>query len=161
MPCIFQVKPLTSRFKSSVRVRCTRSRRKPHSLCEYIAYECYLVLIYSAAVILSAVGSTGTTALRPAGLPEPRIFEGKFEVVSFSGTIGPGSHHLHMSISDPECQVFGGHVMPGCVVRTTLEVVIGIIDSIRFNRPKDIRTGYHELSIDNMDDLVIAKRARK
>lgn len=111
-----------------------------------------------AAVVVSAVGSTGTTMLRPAGLPEPRKFEGKFEVVSFTGTIGPSSHHLHMSISDPECHVYGGHVMPGCVVRTTFEVVLGLLEGLQFNRPKDVRTGYDELSIDNAPPV---KRARQ
>jgi len=101
-----------------------------------------------AVAVLSAVGSTGTTALRPAGLPRARVFEGKFEVVSLSGTISAsGGHHLHMSISDAECHVYGGHVMPGCLVRTTLEVVLGEIEGVEFARPMDLRTGYDELSI--------------
>ena len=101
----------------------------------------------SAAAIMSAVGSTGKTTLRPAGLPNPRAFEGKFEVVSLSGTVGTGGHHLHMSISDAECRVFGGHVMPGCITRTTLELILGEIQGVEFVRQTDVRTGYDELSV--------------
>ena len=61
-----------------------------------------------------------------------------------------------MSISDAECNVFGGHVMPGCTVRTTLEVVIGEIEGLEFTRPTDLRTGYDELSIGTRQ-----KRARE
>lgn len=99
----------------------------------------------NAAAVLSAVGSTAQTVLRPAGLSEPRVFDGKFEVVSFSGTIGNMCHHLHMSISDADCRVLGGHVMPGCLVRTTLELVIGEIQGVAFIRPMDVRTGFDEV----------------
>ena len=104
-----------------------------------------------AATICSAVGSTATTVLRPAGLPTVRVFDGKFEVVSLTGTLGVRGHHLHMSISDANCQVFGGHVMRGCIVRTTLEVVLGVIDGLEFTRPNDVRTGYDELSINEVN----------
>jgi len=102
----------------------------------------------SAAAILSCVGSTGQTVLRPAGVPAPRTFSSKYEILSLSGTFGAQGHHLHMSISDPDCAVFGGHVMKGCLVRTTAEIVLGEIQGVRFSRPQDPRTGYDELSID-------------
>lgn len=104
-----------------------------------------------AAAVLSAVGSTGKTTLRPAGSPAPREFDGRFEVVSLSGTLGASRHHLHMSISDAECRTFGGHVMAGCEVRTTLEVVLGEVEGVDFSRPTDQRTGYDELSIGESD----------
>eukprot|EP00658_Telonema_sp_P-2_P078863 TRINITY_DN7486_c0_g1_i2.p1 TRINITY_DN7486_c0_g1~~TRINITY_DN7486_c0_g1_i2.p1 ORF type:complete len:254 (-),score=57.42 TRINITY_DN7486_c0_g1_i2:79-840(-) len=54
-----------------------------------------------AAMVLTCVGSTGTTVLRPAGSSEPKLLEGKFEIVSLTGTLGAGGgHHLHMSVSD-------------------------------------------------------------
>lgn len=99
-----------------------------------------------AAALISAVGSTATTVLRPAGMRTSREFVGKFEVVSLSGTIGGKGHHLHMSISDSECKVLGGHVMPGCIVRTTLEVIIGEIEGVEFSRPTDTRTGFDEVA---------------
>jgi len=100
-----------------------------------------------AAAVLACVGSTGRTRLRPAGATEPRVFDGKHEIVSLTGTLGTGGHHLHMSISNPECCVFGGHVLEGCIIRTTAEIVLGLIDGLHFARPVDDRTGHRELSI--------------
>lgn len=102
-----------------------------------------------AAIVVTCVGSTGKTTLRPAGVPTPRVFEGKHEIVSLTGTLseGCGGHHLHMSISDSQCNVFGGHVLEGCIVRTTAEIALGQLPGVRFERPQDERTGYDELSI--------------
>mmetsp|Transcript_31209 Transcript_31209/g.89553 ORF Transcript_31209/g.89553 Transcript_31209/m.89553 type:complete len:331 (-) Transcript_31209:92-1084(-) len=100
-----------------------------------------------AAVVLTCVGSTGQTTLRPAGVPKPKVFEGKFEIVSMTGTLSRAGHHLHMSISDPECNVFGGHMMEGCIVRTTAEIALSVLEGLEFTRPLDARTGYDELSI--------------
>lgn len=101
----------------------------------------------SAAFVLSVVGSTGRTTLRPAGVPELRVFEGKHEIVSMTGTVSQHGHHLHLAVSDAQCQVVGGHMMPGCIVRTTAEIVLGVASGLEFTRPLDARTGYDELSI--------------
>lgn len=100
-----------------------------------------------AAVVLTCVGSTGKTTLRPAGIPRPKTFDGKYEIVSMTGTLSRTGHHLHMSISDPDCNVFGGHMMEGCIVRTTAEIALGVLEGLEFTRPMDARTGYDELSI--------------
>merc|ERR1711920_262009 len=99
---------------------------------------------WSAVSVLSVVGSTGKTTLRPAGSPIGKVFDGKFEIVSLSGTIGLDCHHLHMSISDEHCNMFGGHMMEGCIVRTTVELTLGVIHGVSFTRPIDARTGYDE-----------------
>lgn len=104
-----------------------------------------------AATVLSCVGSTGQTTLRPAGIPTPRILDGKFEIVSLTGTLSRRAHHLHMSVSDSNCVVSGGHVLPGCIVRTTAEIVLGLLPGLRFTRPLDDRTGYDELSIEAVE----------
>ena len=43
---------------------------------------------------------------------------------SLTGTLSPTGHHLHMSISDRDCRTYGGHVLEGCIVRTTAELVL-------------------------------------
>ncbi|KAL1522861.1 hypothetical protein AB1Y20_017827 [Prymnesium parvum] len=101
-----------------------------------------------AACVLSCVGSTGKTTLRPAGARAPRVFEqSPFEIVSLVGTLGADGHHLHLSIADEECVVRGGHALEGCIVRTTAEVVLGEILGVEFHRRQDERTGYDELFI--------------
>ena len=39
-----------------------------------------------AATVLSCVGSTGTTTLRPAATSKLRVYKGAHEIISFSGT---------------------------------------------------------------------------
>ena len=49
-----------------------------------------------------------------------KTYEGHFEIVSLVGTIDPdGQHHLHISISDAEGDVFGGHVFAEHIIYTT------------------------------------------
>ena len=100
-------------------------------------------------MVLACVGSTGPrTTLRPAGAGEARLLDGDYEIVSLTGTLSPTGHHLHMSISDRDCRTYGGHVLEGCTVRTTAEVVLGVLEGVAFNRPVDARTGFKELSVD-------------
>ena len=56
-------------------------------------------------------------------------------------------HHLHLSISDAECRVVGGHLLQGCIVRTTAEIVLAELEGAAFERPHDPLTGFAELSI--------------
>ena len=47
-------------------------------------------------------------------------FKGHFEIVSLVGTVDPdGQHHLHISISDADGNVFGGHVLSDHIIYTT------------------------------------------
>jgi predicted DNA-binding protein with PD1-like motif len=39
----------------------------------------------------------------------------------------------------------GGHVMPGCIVRTTAEIVLAPLPGWVFTREHDARTGFKEL----------------
>ena len=52
---------------------------------------------------------------------------------------------LHLSIADRDGRILGGHLLDGCLVRTTLEVVMQEIDGVRMLRAKDAETGYEEL----------------
>ncbi|MBK9275976.1 MAG: DUF296 domain-containing protein [Flavobacteriales bacterium] len=95
--------------------------------------------------VIAAVGSLGPCALRFAGRTEPTILPDDQEVVTLSGTIGPDGAHLHATVSDPDGAVRGGHVPAGCVVRTTLEIVILEIEGVVLHRPHDPLTGSNEL----------------
>ncbi|HEY9022710.1 MAG TPA: PPC domain-containing DNA-binding protein, partial [Burkholderiaceae bacterium] len=73
--------------------------------------------------------------------------EGDLEILTLSGTLGAGGAHLHMSLSDADGRVLGGHVAPGCIVRTTAEVLLALLDDVRFTREPDAATGYAELHV--------------
>lgn len=100
-----------------------------------------------AAWIAGCTGSLTDVALRYAGQEETTLLTGTFEVISLSGTLEREGEHLHLSVSDPKGAVLGGHMMPGCTVRTTLELVIGELDGLTFSRQPCAVSGYDELAI--------------
>jgi predicted DNA-binding protein with PD1-like motif len=100
-----------------------------------------------AGFILTAVGSLRSAALRLADQKEATTFAGKFEIVSLVGTMGQDGVHLHLSISDSSGRTIGGHLVEGCQVYTTVEIVIGEARGLAFTRVQDEETGYKELKI--------------
>ena len=105
----------------------------------------------SAATVISAVGSLNAATLRMAGArantQDIRSLNGPFEIVSLVGNLGQGRTHLHISISDKEGNVIGGHVKEGCEVHTTVELVLAVEDNLIFGEEDDPKTGFGELSI--------------
>lgn len=102
---------------------------------------------WPAAVVLSCVGSLSQAQLRLADASEGTPFQGPFEIVSLEGTLSSDGPHLHLALADRQGQVIGGHVLAGCLVYTTAEMVIGVLPELRFARPLDAETGYRELLV--------------
>lgn len=105
-----------------------------------------------AGVLLSVVAGLDPAVLRMAGAePDHQItktMNGPFEVVGGTGTISKDGCHIHISISDQDGNVFGGHLKHGCVVAYTAEVVIGIFEDVTYSRVRDEETGFEELTIE-------------
>jgi predicted DNA-binding protein with PD1-like motif len=101
----------------------------------------------AAGFIAAAVGSLSVAQLRFAGRDEGTRLDGPLELVALSGTLSPDSAHLHASVSDADGRVTGGHLLPGCLVRTTAEIVVGVPPGVAFARVHDPATGYRELEI--------------
>jgi predicted DNA-binding protein with PD1-like motif len=105
-----------------------------------------------AAFVLSAIGSLSTAGIRLAGAEQPTRLTGEMEILTLSGTVavaddGKTSSHMHMAISTVTGQVMGGHVAPGCIVRTTAEVLLALLPDWQFTREPDAATGYDELVV--------------
>ena len=100
-----------------------------------------------AGWIAGVVGSLSQAALRFAGEPDSTLFTGAFEIISLSGTLDAEGGHLHLSVADAQGVMRGGHVMPGCLVRTTCELIIGELEGITFLREPCSLSGYDELVI--------------
>ncbi len=97
--------------------------------------------------VISAVGSLSIAQLRFAGAAEATAIRGDLEILSLSGTLSPDGAHLHIAISGSSGAVIGGHLCAGSLVRTTAELVIGLLPEWRFSRKLDLATGYLELRI--------------
>jgi predicted DNA-binding protein with PD1-like motif len=100
-----------------------------------------------AACVLACVGSLRQATLRYANQPNRTVLEGKFEIVSLTGTFSRHGSHYHVAVSDGEGRAFGGHLLPGCLIYTTAEIVVGVLPGLLFGRELDPDTGYPELVI--------------
>ena len=100
-----------------------------------------------AACIVTCVGSLQKTVLRLANQDHPTTFEGKREIVSLVGTLSVTGSHLHLSVSDSTGVTLGGHLVEGCQVYTTAEIIIGVLPAYRFTREPDPKSGYNELKV--------------
>jgi hypothetical protein len=102
-----------------------------------------------AGCVLTCVGSLTVAVLRLANRNEHSTFSGHFEIVSLTGTLSVHGSHLHISISDPDGQTIGGHLVEGCKVYTTAEIVIAAFPGIVFKRQPCELSGYDELVIES------------
>jgi predicted DNA-binding protein with PD1-like motif len=53
----------------------------------------------------------------------------------------------HLAVADSRGAVIGGHLCAGSLVRTTAELVTGLLPEWRFRRELDPATGYAKLRI--------------
>lgn len=101
-----------------------------------------------AGVVLSAVGSLTHATLRLANRSFYNEYDGHFEIVSITGTVSIHGSHIHISISDGEGKTIGGHLVGGCKIYTTAEIVIAEIEDVIYKRELyENDSGYEELSV--------------
>ena len=101
----------------------------------------------AAAFVLQGIGSLNAAQLRLAGASTPLELRGDLEILTLAGTLSPDGPHLHMTVSDADGRVFGGHVAAGCIVRTTAEVLLALLPGHRFSREVDALSGFGELVV--------------
>jgi len=101
----------------------------------------------TTAFVIGGIGSLSTTRLRLAGADRPIDMAGDVELLTLSGSIAANGSHLHMTVADAKGHVMGGHVAPGCIVRTTAEVLVALLPAWRFDREPDAATGYDGLVV--------------
>jgi len=134
-----------------VHTLCTRLRRGDdiYMNLKRIAEENEI----SAACVLSMVGCVSKARLRCAGGEAFIDLPGPLEIVSCTGTLSKDRIHIHASFSNRTLNTFGGHMREGCIVDTTAEVVLFIMDDTRFLSRFDEMTGYNELEIQAVEGM--------
>ena len=104
----------------------------------------------NAGWIITCVGSLRRCSLRFANQQLPHIDEGFFEIVALSGTVSTAGCHLHTALSDNAGSVKGGHLLEGCIIYTTAEIIIGATSELVFTRENDGTTEWKELQIQSL-----------
>lgn len=100
-----------------------------------------------AACLLTCVGSLTTANIRYANQENGTVSKGHFEIVSLTGVMSRHGSHYHISIANKLGEVIGGHLLSGCKIYTTAELVLGIVPEHVLLRTMDPNTGYPELDI--------------
>jgi len=101
-----------------------------------------------AGCILSSVGSLMHAALRLANREYLSEYNGHFEIVSMIGTVSTNSSHIHIAISDGDGKTIGGHLVSGCKIYTTAEIVLAVFEDVVYKRELlENDSGYEELVV--------------
>ena len=100
-----------------------------------------------AGVLLSGVGCVTKARLRDAGGVNIVSIDEAMEIVSLMGTVSEKRCHLHVSFAKEDLSVIGGHLVAGCMINTTCELVIGELEDYVYDVEFDEETGYDELII--------------
>ena len=100
----------------------------------------------AAGTVVSGVGCVTRARVRDASGVTVRELDEPLEIVSLMGTLSVARTHLHIALAREDLTVLGGHLMEGCIVNTTAEVVLLELDGVRFGAEWDGETGYDELA---------------
>jgi predicted DNA-binding protein with PD1-like motif len=101
-----------------------------------------------AGAVLTCVGSLTDVSLRLANQENATHYHGHFEIVSLVGTLSAtGGGHLHLAVADSTGRTLGGHLLDGCRIYTTAEIVLGALPGLQFVREVDPTFGYRELVV--------------
>ena len=101
-----------------------------------------------AGCVLSSAGSLTHATLRLANREHLNEYEGHFEIVSMTGTVSTNGSHIHIAVSDGDGVTFGGHMVSGCKIYTTAEIILAVFDDVVYKRELlENDSGYEELVV--------------
>jgi predicted DNA-binding protein with PD1-like motif/glutaredoxin len=83
----------------------------------------------ASGFVLGVVGNLSRATFQCAGRSGPTVLEGDLEIITLQGTVAPQGVHLHLSLSDGDCQVWGGHLEPGTLVLKGADLLVGFLPS--------------------------------
>jgi predicted DNA-binding protein with PD1-like motif/glutaredoxin len=95
----------------------------------------------ASGFVLGVVGNLSRAAFQCPGQASPSVLEGDLEIITLQGTVAPQGVHLHLSLSDGNCQVWGGHLEPGTLIKTGADVLVGLLQGDLTATPATSATG--------------------
>lgn len=105
-----------------------------------------------AGWLVTCAGSLTDYNIRFANASDGTKGSGHFEIVSLSGTLSTNGSHIHISLSDSTGKTVGGHLLEGCKIYTTAEIILTESSKYLFTREKDGSTPWEELQIKELKD---------
>ncbi len=83
----------------------------------------------ASGFVLGVVGNLAQAAFQCPGKIAPTVLRGELEIITLQGTLSPQGVHLHLSLSDGDCRVWGGHLEPGSRVLKGADLLVGLLDT--------------------------------
>ena len=77
--------------------------------------------------LLGVVGNLSKASFQCPGRDQPTVLEGELEIITLNGTFDADGVHLHLSLSDGACQVWGGHLEKGSLILKGADLLLGIL----------------------------------
>ena len=74
--------------------------------------------------VSGVVGNLSKASIQCPGNQVISKFEGNLEIVSLNGNFNNGDVHLHLSFADEGCNVFGGHLEEGSIVKKGTDILL-------------------------------------
>ena len=74
--------------------------------------------------VSGVVGNLSKVCIQCPGNQSITKFEGNLEIVSLNGHFNKGEVHLHLSFADEGCNVFGGHLEEGSIVKKGTDLLL-------------------------------------
>ena len=108
----------------------------------------------AAGTVVSGVGCVTRARVRDASGVAVRELNEPLEIVSLMGTLSAARTHLHIALAREDLTVLGGHLMEGCIVNTTAEIVLLELTGVAFGAGYDPETGYEELVISHLEEPI-------
>ncbi|CAK6689291.1 DUF296 domain-containing protein [Synechococcus sp. CBW1107] len=83
----------------------------------------------ASGFVLGVVGNLAQAAFQCPGRIAPTVLRGELEIITLQGTLSPQGVHLHLSLADGDCRVWGGHLEPGSRVLKGADLLVGLLDT--------------------------------
>ena len=84
----------------------------------------------STSFLISAVGDLSKVSFKCPVNEKPIKLEKKLEMIALSGYLTSLGSHLHISVSDENCNVPGTHLLSGTIVLKLLDILLGVFPNL-------------------------------
>ena len=139
---------ISKKMNMKTTAECYAIRLKPGEDLRASIQQFVIAKNIRAGWIGTCAGSLTQYNIRFANQQNGSSGTGHFEIVSLTGTLSVNGSHIHISVSDSTGRTIGGHLLEGCSIYTTAEIIICESKGLIFKRAKDGTTPWEELQIE-------------
>ena len=115
----------------------------------------------SSFFLISAVGDLSGVSFKCPFNEKPTIIKKKLEIITLNGYLTATGSHVHISVSDENCSVFGGHLLSGTTVLKSLDILIGVFPNLKQRSLLKENNSDAKVDIYVLPDCPWSKRALK